>query len=88
MIDRAELANYCAAWSRLSALERAIDEAGISSEMGWRLMIAADRAAARVSRTAALFGFSPAARTRIKGDSEGGKAPEEEAGKSRFFRAG
>lgn len=90
--DRALLAAYCEAWAELVALTCAIDErlrqdllAGYAWAVKDGLINAKAKAVDRLMKLADRFGFSPAARARLRAPEQ----PEsKDSGKGRFFNAG
>lgn len=86
--DRAALAAYCEAWGEFAELVAKCEEVKAAPGHGWEKVIASGllsakaKAVERLVKLAAQFGFTPAARARVR--AEGGKgAPE---GKGRFFK--
>lgn len=96
LADRAVLAAYCEAWGEFATIARAIDErVDLATKNGgagviWATLIAEglvnakNRAAERLLRLAGQFGFSPAARARVKGGAKP-DGEEEGQGKGRYF---
>lgn len=90
--DRAMLALYCQAWAEFVETNKTIEEEGMTctTDKGYVLpnpLVAIRNAAAeRLVKLAAQFGFSPAARTRVRGGKK--KKDEAKDGKGRFFQAG
>jgi P27 family predicted phage terminase small subunit len=90
--DRAVLAAYCEAWSEFVTASRTLERDGYTTVTAkgrpmpspWTTV--KNHAATRLVKLAAHFGFSPAARTRVKA---GAKASDGEGagGKARFFSA-
>ena len=87
LTDRALLAAYCEAWADFVETRKAIDalpeEGRVEVSIANKLSQAKDRAVDRLLRLAQQFGFSPSARTRVKGDETA--QPSEPEGKGRFF---
>lgn len=81
--DRALLVAYCDAWGEFAALVEQLAGKRVSKKDGWRLTVQKAKAADRMLKIAAQFGFTPAARARL--GNLGSKAPKDN-GKSRFFR--
>jgi P27 family predicted phage terminase small subunit len=86
-VDRALLAIYCQAWGDYCSVCGQLAESGVLVKINGAtrlnpLLKVRDRAADRVVQVAAHFGFSPAARTRLKAPPE---PPAERTGKLRFF---
>jgi P27 family predicted phage terminase small subunit len=72
-VDRALLAAFCEAWAEFIRLVQEIHQlsrkeglAGYKKAIDMKLVKVKDQAAARLIRLAGEFGFSPAARTRVK----------------------
>jgi len=94
-IDRALLAAYCEAWDEFVAVSEMLRRSGViikspETEVWYQnpLVGIRNRAVERLMRLAQQFGFSPAARTRLRaveGDV-GGESEDEGKSKSRFFR--
>ena len=72
--DRAMLAAYCEAWSDYFGLVKEVKQTvakqGMAAAIGAGLVGARDKAADRMARLAAQFGFSPSSRVRVKVDPE------------------
>ena len=84
-VDRAALAVYCEAWGEFVDLVDALAARAFEEGMQRRSAVAEKNAAAqRVLATADRFGFSPAARARVKAPERQPAADGE--GKARFFR--
>ena len=65
-IDLALLTSYCQAWGEYIGLCRAIVKAGYAKAIKTGLMSARNKARDALVKIADRFGFSPAARTRVK----------------------
>ncbi len=83
-VDRAVLVAYCETWAEMVAIDRDLAaKAGQPAESLEGLRSARHRAVTQLVRLAGQFGFSPAARARVKGSvADEGSAGE---GKSRYF---
>lgn len=87
--DRAALALWCEAWGEWCEARTALDKDGYTIKTATGYVQASpwvairNGAADRMTKIAAQFGFTPAARARLKAPEQG-EAPEEN-GKSRFF---
>ena len=81
-VDRAALAVYCEAWGEFVDLVDTI--AALGHQEAWRLVPMKNDAARRVIAAADRFGFSPAARARVKAPER--QPAEDGEGKARFFR--
>lgn len=88
--DRALLAAYCEAWGEFVGLCYHIAEmtrhdyaAGYEAAIAAGLLNAKNKAVDRLTRLAGQFGFSPAARSRVKGAEK--EASGNGPGKARFF---
>ena len=85
-IDRGALAAYCDCWSEFMRLVQAVNKLPkIQDAVDAGLLRAKNAAAIRLNQLAQQFGFSPAARTRIKTVDEKEKPAD---GKAKFFRVG
>src|SRR5262245_49227502 len=78
LVDRALLAAYCEAWGDFHALTKDVRALGYARAIKLGLVSAKAKAADRLVKLADRFGFSPAARARVKGgevgDEDGGEA--------------
>ena len=89
--DRALLAFYCQAWAEFLEVNADLKKEGLtfSTETGYilphPLVAIRNGAFERAKKIAAQFGFSPAARARLKGGAAKEDKPD---GKARFFEAG
>jgi P27 family predicted phage terminase small subunit len=87
--DRAMLAAYCQAWGEFAKSAKdvdALDEGGEkhTGHMIDHPRVVLGRAVERLIKLADRFGFSPAAKARVRGEVEENK---DEGGKGRFFGA-
>jgi P27 family predicted phage terminase small subunit len=90
LVDRAALAAYCDAWAEFVTCCTAFEERmkdglplAFQRAVNEGIVNAKARAVERLLRLAREFGFTPAARARIKGPGE--KEGKADNGKSRFF---
>lgn len=70
LADRAILAAYCEAWGELWELSKGVKKLGYVKAIQRGLLSAKNRAADRLVKLADRFGFSPAARARVKATDE------------------
>jgi P27 family predicted phage terminase small subunit len=89
-VDGAVLAAYCEAWGEFRMLAELIKskvkkapDTGYQEAINQGLVNAKNRAVERLVRLAGQFGFSPAARARVKGPQGGNRGEDE--GKARYF---
>ena len=74
--DRAALAAYCEAWGEFAALLKKIADTDYEAAIAKGYVNAKNRAAERVVRYAQQFGFTPAARARVR--AEGPKKADDQ----------